>query len=122
MLHFDRRLAVQEHAAVAVDDERGDVALAFFANALADAAQADDRFDDADVRAVVDDRNGDDDRRLVRRRDVLERAGVDLPFERGLQREVELLRHRRIQLRRLRLGAFPVAIENAQRRGGRCRE
>ena len=52
MLHVDRRLAVDEHAAVAVDDERGHVAFAFLADALDDAAQADQADDGADDVSV----------------------------------------------------------------------
>ena len=114
MLHLDRRLAVQEHLAVAVDQKRRHVAFSFVADPIIDPAQADDGLDASDDGAVVDDRHGDDDGRLVGRRDELECAGVDLALERGLQRQIELLPHRCIELRRLGLGAFAVAVENAQ--------
>ena len=64
-LYIDRGLAVNEHAAVAIDHERGDVAFSFFANALRDAAQTHESLDGADDLIAFDDGNREHDRRLI---------------------------------------------------------
>ena len=113
-LHVDARLAVNEHASVAIDDEGDDVAAADIADVLRDSAKADQSFHDADDLTGVGDRDGDDNRRLIHGGDVLKCAGDRLSFRRSHPCEIHLLQYRLFQSSRFRLSPLTGGIENAK--------
>jgi hypothetical protein len=115
MHHLDRRLAVDQDLAAAIDDEGGDVAFAFLAKAIGDALetdQADHRSDDAIARVL--DRNRDDDGWLIHRGDVLQHPHRLIAGQSDLPRRVHVLQHFGLEIDRFGLRSLPGGVEHAQ--------